>query len=53
MAHGPVSQDLTEKLPSKIRLKAIEIMLSAKLFEDRIVLIDTEEIEFFKTNLIE
>lgn len=43
-AHGPVPRDLTEKINGKLRLKAINIMMSAKLYEDRIILIDSEEI---------
>jgi hypothetical protein len=45
--------DLTEKLPNKIRLKAIQIMLSAKLFEDRLVVIESEKVDFFKTRYLE
>ena len=52
IAHGPKYQDLTEKMPCKVRLKAIEVMLSAKLFEDRLVLIDTEKLHFLKTKYI-
>ena len=51
-AHGPVPRDLTEKINGKLRLKAIQIMLSAKLYEDRIVLLDSEEIEFAKTKYL-
>ena len=51
-AHGPKYQDLTEKMPRKVRLKAISIMLSAKLFEDRIVLIDSEQLDFHRTKYI-
>jgi hypothetical protein len=39
-------------MPKKQRLKAIEVMLSAKLFEDRLVLIDTERLGFHKTKLV-
>jgi large subunit ribosomal protein L4 len=52
-AHGPVPRDLTEKINGKLRLKAINIMLSAKLYEDRIILIDTEAIDFHKTKFLE
>jgi large subunit ribosomal protein L4 len=41
-AHGPVPQDLTEKISVKVRLAAMKVMMSAKLFEDRIVMIDNE-----------
>lgn len=46
-------RDLTEKINGKLRLKAIQIMLSAKLFEDRIVLIESEEIEYAKTKYLQ
>ena len=52
-AHGPVPRDLTEKINGKLRLKAIQIMLSAKLYEDRIVLLDSEEIEYAKTKYLQ
>lgn len=39
---GPVPRDLTEKINGKLRLKAIQIMLSAKLYEDRIVLLESD-----------
>ena len=49
VAHGPVCRDLTEKIPRKMRVKALQIMLSAKLFEDRIILIETEKLDHMKT----
>lgn len=52
-AHGPVPRDLTEKINGKLRLKAIQIMLSAKLYEDRIVLLDSESIEYAKTKYLQ
>jgi len=51
-AHGPVPRDLTEKINNKVRIKALQIMLSAKLYEDRIVMIDTEEIDYLKTKFL-
>ena len=48
-AHGPKLRDLTEGCNAKLRLKALKIMLSAKLYEDRLVLIDSEEIEHGRT----
>lgn len=51
-AWGPVPRDLTEKIPSKIRVKALQIMLSAKLYEDRIVLIESEKINYLRTNYL-
>ena len=51
-AQGPVPRDLTEKINSKQRVKALQIMLAAKLYEDRIVLIESEKINFLKTNYL-
>lgn len=51
-AHGPKLRDLTEKLPAKIRLKALQIMLSAKLYEDKLIMIDSESIELAKTGYL-
>ena len=48
----PKKQDLTEKCNAKLRLKAIYCALSAKLFEDRIVIIDSEVIETHKTKVL-
>ena len=51
-AHGPVPRDLTERINGKLRIKALQTMLSAKLYEDRIVLIDSEAIDFHKTKYL-
>ena len=40
---------MTESINSKVRNKALKVMLSAKLYEDRIILIETEAIEYAKT----
>jgi len=47
-----VPQDLTEKINGKLRVKALQIMLSAKLFEDRIVMIESEHIDYMKTKFL-
>ncbi len=49
MAHGPRERDLTEKINGKIRIKALQIMLAAKLYEEKIVLIENESLEYNKT----
>jgi ribosomal protein L4 len=36
-----------------MRLLALKIMLSAKLFEDRIIFVDSEELAYPKTQLLE
>lgn len=51
-AHGPKLRDLTEKIPGKLRLKALKIMLSAKLYEGKLVLVDSEKLDFHKTKLL-
>lgn len=48
-AHGPKLRNLTEGCNAKLRLKALKIMLSAKLYEDRLILIDSEELEHGRT----
>lgn len=44
---------MTEKINGKLRLKAIDVMLSAKLYEDRIILLDSESIDYHKTKYLE
>jgi large subunit ribosomal protein L4 len=51
-AHGPVPRDLTQKINGKLRVKALQIMLSAKLYEDRLVIVDSESMDFGKTKLL-
>ena len=48
-AHGPKLRDISESCNAKLRLKALKIMLSAKLYEDRLVLINSEELEHGRT----
>lgn len=38
---------------NKQRLLALKVMLSAKLFEDRLIFLNTEELEYPKTQLLE
>jgi large subunit ribosomal protein L4 len=52
-AHGPKMQDLTEKINKKTRLLALRIMLSARLYEDKIVVVDSESIKYPKTRYLE
>jgi large subunit ribosomal protein L4 len=42
IAHGPVPRCLGFPLNSKTRLLALKCMLSAKLYEDRLIVIDSE-----------
>jgi len=48
-AWGPVPRDLTFPINAKVRLLALKSMLSAKLFEDKLVFIDSEALEMPKT----
>jgi len=48
-AWGPVPRDLTFPMNAKVRLLALKCMLSAKLFEDKLVFIDSEALELPKT----
>jgi large subunit ribosomal protein L4 len=52
-AWGPVPRDLTFPINAKVRLLALKCMLSAKLFEDKLVFIDSEAIELPKTQILE
>ena len=38
---------------AKTRLLALKCMLSAKLYEDRLIIIDSEKLEYPKTQLLE
>ena len=48
-AHGPKFQDLTESLNKKVRLKALKVLLSAKLYENKIIAIESEKLATPKT----
>lgn len=52
MCHGPRYRDLTEKLNGKIRIKAMQIMLAAKLYEEKVVMIESEKLESGKTSFL-
>ena len=52
-AHGPVPRSLEFPVNNKQRLLALKVMLSAKLFEDRLIFVDSEELEYPKTQLLE
>ena len=51
-AHGPVPRDYTYEIPRKIRLQALKVMLSAKLAEGHIRIVDTEKVDAPKTKLV-
>ena len=53
VAHGPVPRDLSYPIPHKKKLLALKTMLSAKLFEDRIVFIESADLDYPKTQLLE
>jgi large subunit ribosomal protein L4 len=53
IAHGPVPRCLGFPLNSKTRLLALKCMLSAKLYEERLIVIDSESLEYPKTQLLE
>lgn len=53
VSHGPVPRCLGFPINNKLRLLAIKTLLSAKLFEDRLIFIDSEAIEYPKTTLLE
>ena len=47
--HGPVPRDMSFPINEKVRLLALKTMLSAKLYEDRLIFVETEELEYPKT----
>lgn len=51
-AHGPVPMDYSFPINEKQRLFALKSLLSARLYEERIVLIESEELEFHKTKFL-
>lgn len=51
-AHGAKPRDYTYNLNKKVRLQALKIMLSAKLAEGKIRIIDNEAVEAPKTKLV-
>jgi large subunit ribosomal protein L4 len=52
-AFGPVFQDLTEKINKKLRLKAIKIVLSARLYENKVTVVESESLKYHKTRYLE
>ena len=51
-AHGAKPVDYTFPLNEKIRLLGLKTLLTARLFEEKIVLIDTEALEYGKTKFL-
>ena len=51
-AHGAMPRDFSFKMPKKIRLLALKTMLSAKLAEGKIRIVDSEKIEEPKTKQV-
>ena len=48
-AHGPVPKDYSFPVNEKVRMLALKTLLSAKLYEEKIILIDSEKLEYGKT----
>lgn len=51
-AHGPVPKDYYFPVNEKVRLQALKAIISARLYEERIILIDTEKLEYGKTKYL-
>lgn len=51
-AHGPVPRDFSFPINEKIRLFALKSLLSARLYEEKIVLVDSEALEYGKTKYL-
>jgi large subunit ribosomal protein L4 len=52
VTHGPVPRCLGFSINNKMRLLALKTSLSAKLFKQKLIFIDTEALEFPKTQLL-
>lgn len=50
--HGPVPRDLSINMPRKVRLLAIKTMLSVKLYEDKLIFMNSEKLPTHKTKLL-
>lgn len=50
--HGPVPRDLSIDIPKKVRLLALKTMLSVKLYEDKLIIMNSEELPIHKTKLL-
>jgi large subunit ribosomal protein L4 len=51
-AHGAKPMDYTYPLNEKVRLLGLKTLLSARLYEEKIILIDTEALEYGKTKFL-
>ena len=51
-AHGPKPMDYSYPLNEKMRLLALKSLLSARLYEEKVILIDSESIDFGKTKYL-
>ena len=51
--HGPVPMDYTFPINEKLRLQALKTLLSARLYEDKLVLIESERLDYGKTKYLD
>ena len=51
-AHGPKPKDYYFPTNEKMRLFALKSMLSAKLYEEKLILVDSEQLEYAKTKVL-
>ena len=51
-AHGPKPMDYTFPINEKLRLLALKTILSARLYEEKIILIESEKIEYPMTKYL-
>lgn len=52
-AHGAKAMDYSYPLNEKMRLIGLKTLLSARLYEEKLVLIDTESLEYGKTKFLD
>lgn len=51
-AHGAQPRDLSFKIPNKKKILAIKTLLSARLAEGKLRIVDSEQIELGKTRVV-
>lgn len=51
-AHGAKPVDYTYPINEKVRLLALKTLLSARLYEEKLILIDTESLDYGKTKYL-
>ncbi len=51
-AHGPVPRDRSFPMNNKLKLFGLKSLLSARLYDGKIIVIDSEELDYSKTKFL-